>query len=1259
MGDTPLASLSLTHVHYNPEDQLSFASAWLALIPQALCVSYATLIWSTREVEVILMFVGQLGCEAVNFVLKRLIKEERPKEMFGKGYGMPSSHAQFMTFFSIYLTFFLLFRHSQASASSYPNVAVLLRVLVMLALCIGAAGVAVSRVYLNYHTPRQVLAGCAAGFVCACGWFVVTSLLRSSGLIEWAMETTVSRLVRIRDLVSPVMDVPSDPPEATMQEHHIVKADEIDQTGTDISPVSDDQLMEEVAKGLRQEQAEQAAPAPETAPSAPEKSMKRPELRREGSAPPPPMQPPPPAPIQENTDRGTSSLSLSELRKLVGEMPKIEQPAYAFEYADAQSFPDELDEWFQYNAFDRVMLMGTKVTFNKKWLTFYQRRQQDTPGVSWLDASKDLRRSFVAQMLEDLQLAEGPARLEALESICYVVTGVWGLSGGRVAPDCSSDENPESAAETPLLKSMQIQCIEENVSLLQECSGVTALVQYMCRLFDKTRSALGSDSSDIDYERLNPGDIAAPEREANLVLTSLYFAVEVGRRQQARDPQCSSIRDALTSSNPSLLVSIVEIIARLRWDESANIPLTRILLLLWKSLLLVFGGTDDLKRAKEVLEPAVSSEKDDSKRRTPFLHASPLDYHLFRQEITSKYPAYNPPPLVVPLELENNSILPPLPHNAARMNSSSGIFCGVAPSISGGNGSILQQAVHIATPAPSPPPSPAGPGGKAGKKQNYQTNQNFPFMYPPLDDSSNRIGGKGTTERQDALVGKRWEGSDVPASIIEAGKLFSTHVKMTRAMRQLWQEREHFMQYDRGWNSEDAAHFPDNISDDLPDDFEHLDLSGDEEKTEPKPKPVEKETDDPDIQRRLDAVESFYTNTLSHLQSITIVFLKIILTNVSAVVNQAASQTMHGMNQALIGSSHNLLSDACIDELDNVRLREITGKAVSGTLLLLLKWFKRSHILKFEYMTQLLLDSNYIPLILKMFAHQDVDQTVAHKNDREDLSFFHFCQSNTDFHQETEEDSCGDTESEDEAMPPPIARHRPDPTANGSMPGFSDEDSIPDVTGPGRPEVDELGYPTAPLPKEPVKVFSFRNFFSAINYLHIMQKITRNKAHRCLLLVQYKSSNILRKGLKIPDPHLRFYTLKLFKSQVPYCGRKWRQSNMRVITAIYLYCRPELRDDWLAGSDVDAEVEEALPLEQALRGLTHWWHLRQYKDVMGGDEGASMMEEERDFFVRELESMDWGPAEEILGGTCEEEVSAPVTQGNEWDGVPLPMEGWS
>jgi hypothetical protein len=31
-----------------------------------------------------------------------------------------------------------------------------------------------------------------------------------------------------------------------------------------------------------------------------------------------------------------------------------------------------------------------------------------------------------------------------------------------------------------------------------------------------------------------------------------------------------------------------------------------------------------------------------------------------------------------------------------------------------------------------------------------------------------------------------------------------------------------------------------------------------------------------------------------------------------------------------------------IEEIDMTRLREITGKAVSGSLLLLVKWFKRS-----------------------------------------------------------------------------------------------------------------------------------------------------------------------------------------------------------------------------------------------------------------------------------------------------------------------------
>ena len=99
---------------------------------------------------------------------------------------------------------------------------------------------------------------------------------------------------------------------------------------------------------------------------------------------------------------------------------------------------------------------------------------------------------------------------------------------------------------------------------------------------------------------------------------------------------------------------------------------------------------------------------------------------------------------------------------------------------------------------------------------------------------------------------------------------------------------------------------------------------------------------------------------------------------------------------------------------------------------------------------------------------------------------------------------------------------------------------------------------------------------------------------------------------------------------------------MRVITAVYLHCRPDLRDDWLAGSDVDAEVEEALPLEQALRSLTHWHNVKRYPDQMGAD--VKLLDEEHDFFIRELDKM------EFIDEGLDESVA-----DSGWDGPP---NGW-
>lgn len=238
-----------------------------------------------------------------------------------------------------------------------------------------------------------------------------------------------------------------------------------------------------------------------------------------------------------------------------------------------------------------------------------------------------------------------------------------------------------------------------------------------------------------------------------------------------------------------------------------------------------------------------------------FITASPLDYHLFRQEITSKYPSYSPPPPLVPIELENNSILPPLPNHPSRRTSQEQLHTRVGPTINGG-GSIFNQPVHIATPAPSPPPSPAGPGGKGGKKQNYQTNQNFPFLYPPLDDASNTVGGKGKAELQDQLVGKRWEGSDVPASILEAGQLFASRMRMSRSIRQLWDVREKYIKYERGWNGTGKEN-EEIRSTNLTNVVQKKETS--DEVLHPNNGPKrEKETENVSVQRRLNAVEQYY-----------------------------------------------------------------------------------------------------------------------------------------------------------------------------------------------------------------------------------------------------------------------------------------------------------------------------------------------------------------------------------------------------------------
>lgn len=137
------------------------------------------------------------------------------------------------------------------------------------------------------------------------------------------------------------------------------------------------------------------------------------------------------------------------------------------------------------------------------------------------------------------------------------------------------------------------------------------------------------------------------------------------------------------------------------------------------------------------------------------------------------------------------------------------------------------------------------------------------------------------------------------------------------------------------------------------------------------------------------------------MQSLVIVLIKAILAHVTALVTQSSGanglqsgfQYQDNANGTAAqkpetnGMNGHSNTPATNEELDAMRTQEVLDKAVTGTLMLILKWFKVSHILKFEYITQLLVDSSYVPLILKLLQLQEIEKIVNFKSEQGELKY--------------------------------------------------------------------------------------------------------------------------------------------------------------------------------------------------------------------------------------------------------------------------------
>ncbi|CAH1785914.1 unnamed protein product, partial [Owenia fusiformis] len=175
-NDIQWKPISLTYVEYPSGDLLGKALAWCSLIPIFLLVSFATLIIFRRDLHTICYLAGIVSNEGVNWLLKHTIKEARPskdKRILYTEYGMPSSHSQFMWFFTSYLILFVLVRIYKNS-SLFDE---LWKYAVSALALVASTAVCYSRVYLGYHTIRQVLWGGVTGSTLGIFWFIMVQFV--------------------------------------------------------------------------------------------------------------------------------------------------------------------------------------------------------------------------------------------------------------------------------------------------------------------------------------------------------------------------------------------------------------------------------------------------------------------------------------------------------------------------------------------------------------------------------------------------------------------------------------------------------------------------------------------------------------------------------------------------------------------------------------------------------------------------------------------------------------------------------------------------------------------------------------------------------------------------------------------------------------------------------------------------------------------------------------------------------------------------
>lgn len=215
MFNSTLIPFDHTYILYHPDNIISLPLAVWSLFPIFVLIFLLSWFLLTREIEPCLLAAGQVINDIVSGVFKKLVKYERPmngrvfKEDGGLVWGMPSSHSQFMAFWSTYCTLMYLWHNPPQSMFNLPDTIAkfekkLVKALGLCGVVSCVSLVVASRLYFEYHNINQVIVGLCLGSLLGSLWFTFVCVIRDLGLINWVLHWRVADILLMKDSYSGV-----------------------------------------------------------------------------------------------------------------------------------------------------------------------------------------------------------------------------------------------------------------------------------------------------------------------------------------------------------------------------------------------------------------------------------------------------------------------------------------------------------------------------------------------------------------------------------------------------------------------------------------------------------------------------------------------------------------------------------------------------------------------------------------------------------------------------------------------------------------------------------------------------------------------------------------------------------------------------------------------------------------------------------------------------------------------------------------------